>query len=474
MLKLGAVNINFRRTFFRCVGYVFCAIMLILCVILIIAAAGFGSREVVNVFGYNIYIVQAEGFDKAPKGSAVIVKKASAFGIESGKLILYEKGGEGEQYALGYVREPHVDDGVYYLTVTDNVSTLEVPEVRLVGVADYSSVFVGSVIGFIKTPFGIFCIAVMPCLALILYDIIRAAASRLPEPEVEPQIKNYREEVVSQKNISVKGDGKAAYSKANGGGSAAEADDVLFNYSPKKQSARQGERPIIPLTDRGSDHSDSSRGNAKSTDVSRTGMPRTSNTDDSRETAKKRINPGALPSDIPKTPDTVGMSRYISNSQGSGLASDKTAELPDIRKSRDLGDAFFAQTTSTSAVIPKDGVSSANAAGPAGSLKKPGTSRTSGFVGGEDDDLPRASAGTSRGAPQIGRQAPKRADRDADDERDDVIAPHRVSGRRSAQILASKRVEDLISDDDDFRGKNRSNDSVVDDIISGINNHDNS
>lgn len=445
--------------------------MLILCVILIIAAAGFGSRQVVNVFGYNIYIVQAEGFDKAPKGSAIIVKKASAFGIESGKLILYEKGGEGEQYALGYVKEPHVEDGVYYLTVTDNVSTLEVPEVRLVGVADYSSVFVGSVIGFIKTPFGIFCIAVMPCLALILYDIIRAVASRLPEPEVEPQIKNYREEVVTQKNISVKGDGKAAYSKTSGGGSAADADDVLFNYSPKKQSARQADRPIIPLTNRGSGNSDSSRGNAKSADVFPAGMPRTSNTDDSRDIAKKRVNPGVLPSDMPKTPDAVGVSRYISNSQASGSASDKTAELPDIRKSRDPGDAFFAQTTSTSAVIPKDGVSSANAAG---SLKKQGTSRTRGSVGTGDDDLPRASAGVSRGAPQIGRQVSKRTDRDADDERDDIIAPHRTSGRRSAQILASKRVEDLISDDDDVRGKNRSNDSVVDDIISGINNHDNS
>lgn len=431
------IHINFREKFFRVVGYVFCTIMLVVCVLLIVAAAGFSSREVVNVFGYNIYIVQAEGFYKAPKGSAVIVKKASAFNIEAGKLILYEKGGEGDQYALGYVKEPHVADGVYYLTVTDNVSILEVPEVRLVGTADYSSEFVGSVINFIKTPFGIFCIAVMPCLALVLYDFIRASAKNRPEPEVEPQIKNYREEVVTQKNISVKGDGKAAYSKTESGGSAAETDGVLFNYSPKKQPPREvpkNERPIIPLTDRTSP--DASLNIPKKTDIPHSG---------SSEPAPKRVNPGALP-DMPKTPDNVGISRYIDNSQdGKSLNStqDKTAELPKIKKNRDTGDAFFAQTTSTSAVIPKNNST----------------------------------------APQIGRQIPKRSaeqqNKDENSRRSETIPHPRTAGRRSTQILASKRVSDLIDDDDDNsygrgHGNNRSNDSIVDDIISGINNHNNS
>lgn len=441
------IHINFRAKFFRVVGYVFCAVMLAVCILLIVAAAGFGSREVVNVFGYNIYIVQAEGFNKAPKGSAVIVKKASAFGIESGKLILYEKGGEGEQYALGYVKEPHVADGVYYLTVTDNVSIIEVPEVRLVGTADYSSEFVGSVINFIKTPFGIFCIAVMPCVALVLYDFIRASAKNRPEPEVEPQIKNTRGEVVTQKNISVKGDGKAAYSRTESGGSAAEADGVLFNYSPKKQKKEEtskNERPIIPLTDRTSP--DVSRNIPKTSEIPRSG---------GLGPAPKQVNPGVLPN-MPKTPDTVGISRYIGNSQNDSMIrndqdlQDKTAELPKIGKNRDPGDAFFAQTTSTSAVIHKNG------------------------------EQPTKSSKGVTAAPQIGRQLSKRPVSELNEEesnqRGEVIPPPRTSGRRSTQILASKRVSDLIDDDDDVRGhgNNRSNDSIVDDIIAGINNHNNS
>lgn len=391
------------------VGYVLCAVMLALSVILIIAAAGFGSREVVNVFGINLYIVQAEGFEKAPQGSAVVVKKTAAFDVEAGKLILYQKGGDAEQYALGYVSETYVSDGVYYLSVTDNVSSIEVPESRLVGTADYSSVPIGAAIEFIKTPFGIFCVAVMPCIALILYDIIHAAAKNRPEPEVEPQIKNRYEEVVTQKNISVKGDGEAAYSKTKTGRSSTDASEVLFNYNSPKRSAKRDERPIIPLTDK-------------------------------KPEAPKTAEPS--PEVEPRTPEKVGVSRYISNSREGGEVGEKTAELPNL-KSRDTGDAFFAQTTSTSAVIPKNGL---------------GASSTEQLIS------PKA---VGRQAPQIGKQVSKR-----EEEAEPVV--HRTAGRRSTQILASKRVEDLISDDDDDRRQKRFKGDAVDDIFSEINNRKNS
>lgn len=402
--------------------------MIALCVILIIAAAGFGSREVVNVFGYNIYIVQAEGFEKAPRGSAVIVKKSAAFDVEAGKLILYQKGGDAEQFALGYVRETYVSDGVYYLSVTDNVSSIEVPESRLVGTADYSSTVVGSALEFIKTPFGIFCVAVMPCLALILYDIIHAAALNRPEPEVEPQLKNRYEEVVTQKNISVKGSGEAAYSGTRSGKPNTDAGDVLFNYSSPKRSVRRDERPIIPLTDKKSDTSEPA-------EAPREAVPINS------AQSSKRVNHGIIAGDAPRTPDRVGVSRYISNSREGGAVGDKTAELPNI-KSRDTGDAFFAQTTSTSASIPKNGL---------------GTGSSEQLIS------PRA---VGRQAPQIGRQASKRG---ADEEINEPTV-HRTSGRRSTQILASKRVEDLISDDDDDRSQKRYNDDVGDGFFSEINN----
>ncbi|MDE7230686.1 MAG: hypothetical protein K2N56_09420 [Oscillospiraceae bacterium] len=373
-----------------------------------------------KIFGFNLYIVQTDGFERAPKGSAVIVKKTTAYELDAGKLILYEQANDPSKCALGYVTEVTVNDGTYYLKVSDNIETVDVPESRLVGSADYSSVMVGTVISFIKTPFGIFCVAVMPCLALILYDIIRAAASRMPDPEVEPQLKNRSDEVVTQKNISVNSDGKAAYSRSAKDKNSSAANDVLFNYSPKTaKQQKPADRPIIPLTDKSTD-------TVKPMDIS-------------QNSVKKRVNPAAISRSEPTTPENVGISRYVQNSKRDTVSDDptsKTAELPNITKEtvkRDSRDAFFTQTSSPSAAVRPD----------------------------DPQSLPPRKGQ----APQIGRQIPKRVSGGEDEP---VVKRQKTAGKRSTQILASKRVDDLISDDDDVRDKNRIRDDIVDDILSGI------
>lgn len=421
------IFINFRKKFSRVIGYIFCAFLLIVCIIVVVAAAAFGSRDTVKIFGYNLYIVEKDGFEKAPKGSAVIVKKTTAFDLDVGNLVLYEEAEDPNDCAMGYVTEINVIDGAFFLNVDDGNEIAEVPEARLVGSADYSSVFVGAAVRFIKTPFGIFCVAVMPCLALIMYDIIRAAASNMPEPEVEPQIKNRYDEIVTQRNISVKSDGKAAYSRNPKNNDAPEANEVLFKYPKKSETSstpapKRTDRPIIPLTNRTSE-------NVSPIDISQNNI-------------KKRVNPAAINRE-PATPETVGIGRYVQNAQNAKTAEEpdvsgsKTTELPKLNKDiakNDTRDAFFTQTdTPSAAARSKD----------------------------EQDRLPGKGP-----APQIGRQIPKRSSGDDDEP---VIKRPKTSGKRSTQILASKRVEDLFSDDeDDVRDKNRINNDVVDDIISGF------
>ncbi len=395
-----------KQKIFRVIGYIFCTLLLILCILLIIAAAAFGSRKTVNAFGFNFYIVETDGIQSAPKGSAVIVSKTTAFDLQEGKLVLYAKADDSDECALGYVQNVYVVDGVYYLTLSDGAASAEVPESRLVGLADYASVPLGHIIEFIKTPFGVFCVAFLPCIALILYDIIRAAAARLPDPEVEPQLKNHSdEERISPVNIKVKSDGNAAYSRRAAEKSSA-ANDVLFDYN----------RPIIPLTDKKSKPS--------SDRLAKTDMPVSERLERlERVDGVKRVNPAAISRDEPKTPENIGVSRYISNSE-SVVVSDKTNELPKLAKKevRDNSDAFFTQTTVSTV----------------------------------------SSLANSKNAPQIGRQ------RRQDDSEETVSRPAKTAGRRSSQIIASKRVEDLISDDDDIRDQNRIHDNLVDDIISGL------
>ena len=172
----------------------------------------FGARKTVDIFGFNIYLVETEDIPSAPKGSAVLVKKGSAASLEEGKLVLYLNANDTP--TLGYVKDLSARDGVTYITVNHKEEPYEFAESKLIGRADYSSVFWGRLIGFIKTPLGVMLIAILPCAALILFDIARVSAANKPEPEVIPKVKNADEEPPhTDVKLSVDTEGKASYAK---------------------------------------------------------------------------------------------------------------------------------------------------------------------------------------------------------------------------------------------------------------------
>ena len=74
---------------------------------------------------------------------------------------------------------------------------------------------------------------------------------------------------------------------------------------------------------------------------------------------------------------------------------------------------------------------------------------------------------TQSKVPQIGKYLSKKPQAAVEEPEDDKNAafPSRASTKRSSQIIANKRVEDLMKDEDDKRDKNR---YEIDDIISGI------
>lgn len=105
-----------KKKFFRVFGYVLCAILMILCILLIIASSMFGAKKTVDIFGSNIYLVETDDIQSAPKGSAVLVKKSTAASLEEGKLVLYLKADANDAPTLGYVKELSARDGVAYIT----------------------------------------------------------------------------------------------------------------------------------------------------------------------------------------------------------------------------------------------------------------------------------------------------------------------------------------------------------------------
>lgn len=366
---------------------------MVLCVLLIIAAALFGSKKTVDVFGFNIYLVQTDDIPSAPKGSAVFVEKETAAGLSEGKLALYLNAEDIP--ALGYVKEMSARDGVTYITVDHNNEPFEFSESKLIGRADYASVFLGGLLGFIRTPLGILAIAVLPCAALILFDIARAAAANRPEPEVVPQVKNADEELPhTDVKLSVDTEGKASYAKDRSLKPLPKDSDVLFSYSGRQKSVPgnipRSERPIIPLTDR------RSRPKSPDTPVPETSSETSPVTAETSTARSSKPNAGVV-RPAPSVSEDSAPSGEKATEQGDERVPDKTAEIPVIN-TRKPDDAFFAQSS----------------------------------VG-------------AKPFPQIGKQRPAQPLDDAQQ----LPAHGKPSGKRSAQILASRGLEDLFSDDDD-------------------------
>lgn len=382
------------KKFLRGLGYFFCTILIILCIIMIIATAAFGSRKTVDVFGYNIYIVETDGFKSAPKGSAVLVKKCAAMELVQGNLVLWNND---SQPALGYVRKITLSDGVYSFNLDENGRDVVVAESQIIGHAKFSSVFLGQAVTFIKSPIGVFCIAVLPCVSLILFDIIRAIAKSRPELEVEPQFKNVppkksfdQQYGAQNRTIGVNSDGKASYKRKTTANSAS-ADSVLFE--PRKAMANPSK-------------------------INSGALPKSSTV---------KSEPTAEPKN--KAPRSMAIGAYSAISENkkpdplvTAPVKDKTAEIPDVL-SREPNDAFFVQTSV-------------------------------------------AAGRQKRSAPQIGKPA---GGTERAGESNAKSTPTTVSRRKSSQILASKNIDDLISDDDDDRRSlSRISNDVVDDILADI------
>lgn len=207
----------------RVIGYVFCGIMLAVCIFLAFVSWAFTSEETVGVFGVNIYVANGENLTGVPDKSAVIVFSCEPYEISEGKLLLYKNGGK---LSLGYGKSYSVNNGVYSINVIENDKELIIAGEDLVGKAEYSSSIIGKIILFVKSPFGVLCIAIAPCLVLIIFDIIRAAVSKRASdivPEKEQILID--KEALTEKLTPV----LTANTQSN--------DGVLFSYTAKQKKS---------------------------------------------------------------------------------------------------------------------------------------------------------------------------------------------------------------------------------------------
>lgn len=414
------------RKIARGFGVFVCVMLFVLCAFMLIVSVVFGSSGVVGAFGYNMFLCERSDFEGLNSGAAVIVEQCEPYDLIEGNLILY-KLSEGEEDGdfepvLAYLEAISMSDGVYTLTVSDaDGKVTNISERLLVGKAGWSSDILGGIIKFVTSPWGVCVMAVLPCLALIIYAVLKGVIDERPLPEVTPQRKNAEQEDKQSANaIGVKSDGNAQYSRNSAGKSAQTADSVLFTYNNTKPKAPAAMKPAAP---------------AAAPKKPSPAVMKPVNNDDKISVEFTKPKPKIVSEGT--VPDSVAAKRYLDSAtaaqkkvtqatapkavQAAAKVNDATAEMPQLPKKK-KSDAFFAQSD----------------------------------------------------APQIGRKTDPR-NRAVIELEDALASAHEKSapvkknvepvGKRSADILAAKSRDELIVEDDDSRDRNRYD---VDDILAGI------
>lgn len=427
-------------------GIFMCVMLFVLCAFMLTVSVIFGSDGLVGAFGYNLYLCGHSDFDGLSSGAAVIVEQCEPYDLTEGNLILYtasdnQSSSDSGEQILAYLEAYEMNDGVYTLTVSDADGVQsKISERALVGKAGWSSPALGVIISFIVSPWGVCVMAVLPCLALILYSVLKAAADDRPLPEVIPQLKNAQpEEKSPAAALGVKADGNAQYAKTAAAKSSQTADSVLFTYNSARKSPA-AMKPSAPAQSTGTAPAQSAKTSPAAMKPSAPAQ--------SVKTAPAAIKPSApapeITTDKPKSdntqqgavPASVAARRYLDNAVGAqkkpastapkaveaaAKVSGTTAELPQIPKKK-KSDAFFAQSS----------------------------------------------------APQIGRPVDPRsravieledALASAHDKKEQPKKTAEPASRRSADIIAAKARGELIAEDDDSRDRSR---YEVDDILAGI------
>lgn len=408
------------RKILRGVGVTVCVLLMLLCVFMLIISAAFGSDGIVGAFGYNLYVCGESAYEGLESGSAVVVEHCEPYDLDQGMLIMYTAPvaeGEDAYAALGYTETVTHKDGVYSITVSDaEENRTLISEGDFIGRAGWSSPALGKLISFSLTPWGVLVMAVLPCLVLILYTVIKGVVDAQPLPEVEPQFKNAeREEPKPQSGISVKADGNAEYSRSGRSKDPNTADGVLFTYGTKS-----GRSPAV----------------------------------------MKQDAPAQKPA--------------------------KPAQKPAARSASDIVEKPSNAGGVPSSVAARKYIDSATAAHPPKSTRKPETAEkkpvAAGKVSGATAEIPQIPKKTKSdafftqsSAPQIGRQRPSAQNRavidledalaSVNDRRESAHKKTDATSKRSADIIASKRRDELMTDDDDSRDKSR---YEVEDILAGI------
>lgn len=214
-------------------------LLVLVMLVLLILSLIFGGELAPKVFSHRVYLLDTDAFSLVEKGSAVIADQVPFNEIVPGNIILYTD--DKDKTRVGEVQLAQAENNVYTYTVkNDAEAEVTVGQSRILGKGIYYSKFVGGLVAFVTSPAGVCCLAIIPCAAFLVFEILGIIKRKAAPPTVETvkkqdEIPTYIPEGLGTKRRAVGGDPEdESFAFSDGRQSLMEAAG-LFSPSPQKK-----------------------------------------------------------------------------------------------------------------------------------------------------------------------------------------------------------------------------------------------
>ncbi|MDE6725779.1 MAG: hypothetical protein K2J79_09265, partial [Ruminiclostridium sp.] len=166
------------------------ALLVLVTLVLLFFSIAYRGNLAPKLFSHRVYIMDTEAFSLVKKGSAVIADRVNFDQILPGNIVIFTD--ESEKTSVGEVQKANFENNVYtYSVKNDAGNILTVGQSHILGKGMYYSEILGGVVSFATSPWGVLCIAILPCTAFVIWEVVAAVKRKAPQPTVDTIKKQY-------------------------------------------------------------------------------------------------------------------------------------------------------------------------------------------------------------------------------------------------------------------------------------------
>lgn len=214
---------GFRR-FLRILNVAVSIFMIALLIILIISVLAFKDNSSASFFGQHFALVNTgEMGSTIPDGSAVMARSKDDYNIKD--IVLYQVGNDEQMRIHRIVDKMEQDDGISFVVKGDSETSVarQISSEQIISSVRYYSTPIGAFLRFATSLKGMFLIAVIPCLFLILIEfakLLKPEPVFIPYPNIGQGIEVVSDDIEEDSDTEIVDESKAVNFTFDAGGKA--------------------------------------------------------------------------------------------------------------------------------------------------------------------------------------------------------------------------------------------------------------